>query len=496
MKFSIANRISLLRLASFRKILLCEIFPECMEISYFRNNESFFKVGSKKISPRKIKFIAGRTIEGLDSGKMIAAGIKEFCKEHSLKNIPLIVGVSEYRSNTCAIPSDTEDIDLWFEDNAFKFIPEGRSKEEFLISYEQYKSDDEYHHFIVVIIRKDYLENILCNLPFNDVIPFCILPFLHTVSSLAHEKSNTLFIKFSHSKAAYSFCTDESSLFAGEIYHNLQINDSPDNLNEKTRKIIFDLRSELTTHIGSLNLEELEVYVSCEQDIYPDLGRHISEYFKTVNVNKGFEHILPEYITGIFALNKMTTTFNTTLNLLTSDKCNKFRERIERKAALNVLTLLGGLVFILLAVLNIFRFSTMRNEDIGYAGDYEKNVKQYQFSMMELENKKMKNKILLISDIKKNRRIYADLLYEISENLPQHSRFTEITIKENKDRSISIVFTGEAFSQKDVAIIVSGLELSNKFRNVSLISSGSNESYQYDDHFVHFKIKSDYHAIQ
>lgn len=494
MKFSIDNKINLLRLTAIRKFLICEIFHDYIQISYFKVFEPFYKIGCQKLNPDKFKFIAGKTVDLSIEKVNVASVIQEFCKEYSIEGIHTIVGIGEYKSTTCAIPTDSEDTEQWFEDNASKFTPEGRSTEEYVFTYEKYNSDEDYQYFKVIIARRDYTEHVIKAISSINIIPICILPFMFTAHSFLPKR--TLLLQITLNKMNYIFLSNDGNEIQGEVYHSITPERDELGIREEAERLIKDLRANLISNLNELDNEELHVYLCCDKNIYSNFENCIINTLGIQSINEDLRHIPSDFLTGTFAINKLLTDANTKLNLFGGDGYSKYREKIEKKAAMNILSFLGGIVFVLLAILNIMRFSFADSADDRYTDRYLRDAEQFRISRIEGENRIMKSKLKEITASRKNKEFCTDFLYELSLILPYNSKLTDVVFKEKSDNSFGVILSGEAITQKQVAQIISRLEQSNKFTNILLVSSGNTETYYSNNKNVHFKIKSDYYAFQ
>ena len=355
MKYNFINNLSLFRTAVIQKFLLINIYPDTVKFLLLKRKESFFKL-SKTDAGNNFVILSSEHFDWMGDYFFLKSKLKEFIKTNNLKDIAVFIGINEFKFSTVTVQADTEDIDLWFLENSAKFLPEGRPADEFGFSYEKIKEDESHKYFNLVVIRSNYVNEIIKNLSAEGIRIYGIFPFHLAICSYDNpEEKNRLLLDFSSSKVLYSYLSRVSIFFSGEIFNQYIIDD--DSIRkideEEVNSSLLQIKQNLTLNFGNNSIEQLEVYLCSRKEDYEILKSNVEKVFYDSPINSS--HSTEEYafLPSIFAYNKILKDNDLKINLLPQESQVKERELVEKQMGLKVILAIGGVIIFLLLLSNV-----------------------------------------------------------------------------------------------------------------------------------------------
>jgi Tfp pilus assembly protein PilN len=508
LNIKLLNNISLLRLTGISKFICIDVHSDYIKFSYIKRKEPFYSI-FKNDSIANLEIIGTEYKRGHDLNIIIEKTLKDIILKYSFNNAALILGINDFRFSTVSIPSDIEDVDLWFSENRNKFLPEGRPLDDFEYAYELYKEDENYKQFYVILVRNDFINPIIKSSMLSGSRIIGILPFALTLFSNEKIKDkNTLFLDFEEEKISFSYKSESGNILYRDLFFEIYAPAAEENLPSEFRKInlnnlnfcVEEIKQILTLSFGSQFSENLDILLSSHPNHYEIIYKQIKDLIKPENINAFLNKETQFYSSSLFVVNKMLNDFDTKLNIFKNDEYDKERFLIEKQTNLRI-TLVAGIV-LLFFLLSTFLLENYLTDRIDTKEDnfIELTAKAENIKKLKIENTFLKANIDLLNKLKGNRVEYSKLLLDVTKLINSNCCLTGFNLKQNNE-FILVDFAGLAYSQEDVAEFMSNMEYSKKFKETTLIYSSINKEDKYnsvsnfsENDYIKFNITAKYYV--
>jgi Tfp pilus assembly protein PilN len=492
MDIKLLKNISIAKIAGLKKILAVEILDDSIRATLFQRKKNLLKIINKPVSPEDFAVIFNETLD--KDFAILSSAIKSYLIKYKIKELYLVLGITECKYQKITVPSDTEDDELWFVENTDKFIPEGRSNSEFIYSYQKIKEDDYYRYYFIVTARKDYIESVIkaCDLPGVKIL--CALPFHSSMLILKEfNEESHLSLIFLNARMQYVYNNEEGNFEIGEIYYS---NYADSNVKDKVEEALAKC---IQSFIPQKSVQIINTILSCplylKENIKRYLEANISSQIKFIELK-----IESEILPAAFSIVNIYEDPDTQINLLCPDSDKYGRDSLEKKLWLNV-TFAGSILIIFLLLisnsLSLFlnNIQLSRNEETAAL-----TARQQKLTKLKNENKYYETNLEMLSKLKNDRNIYSNLLLSINDVTGARSCLSGLEIKNDKN-ILSINLTGLARSQTDVSDLLKKIGTVNGISNVSLVYSSVKEDENSQDAgksvdkgFIQFNIKCNYNG--
>ncbi|HEX2982188.1 MAG TPA: PilN domain-containing protein [Ignavibacteriales bacterium] len=478
MKLKFLQNISFLRASGADGIVAVEVYSSFVKLCYIKNRKPLRKI-SGPVSLSDFEIVKAKYDSIKEYGD-IKRALEIFAESNKIKEPQILIGLNEYKFTTASVPNDVEDINIWFDENLKKFLPEGRPPDEFNLVFDKYFGSENYNNFAVDVARSDYLSKVLeaCKIKNSVIIAAFPFPLSFISGSFANE-TDSLYIDLSDSKITYAFREKGGKAYIGEIYKNIY-EDSGEGLK------IFDLQRIDETVLNE-SMQEMrniiensfgirgaafDVYISCSSPSKELIERAIKDVFGDLSINKDASFD-PFYTGAAAAACKIYGRYEETSYHLPQEMQSGARFELEKKLTLNFI-LAGGLILIMLMLVSLGANTFLNSkisEDEETVSLIEARNSEYESTLKE--NKKLKDNIASITSLRKERQAYSGLLRDLSDLMPQGCALSELKLKNLEKGGIRAEIKGEAASQAGIAEFIEYMESSGKFKNVSLLFSNA-----------------------
>jgi hypothetical protein len=132
-----------------------------------------------------------------------------------LRKVPVLLGLDQYKIYTISLPSDTEDVELWFLENSSSFSPPKSNRNEFDYRYLKYFENEEVKKFLVVVTRNENIERITSQFAISGLELVSVFPFL--LSSIFLSTEN-IHLKINENELTWIAKNSSKELLFGEFY--------------------------------------------------------------------------------------------------------------------------------------------------------------------------------------------------------------------------------------------------------------------------------------
>lgn len=387
-----------------------------------------------------------------------------------------LIGINEYKLHSIKIHEDVDDIDLWFSENSSRFLPEGRSADEFIYSYEKCFEDEEITLYWTALARKDYICNILKSCSNKELTIIGIYPFILSVMFLELLKEeNTLFIDLLSSRIQFSFRFQTGSSYYGELYKEsdlLSENRDKQAAYDLYVEIMKDIKDSLIIWRNTNDISIDHIYINSPDEYSTVIKEASSEIFSEVTVNKHFETADTGSIAAVFTLDNFLNNYDSCINLLTEENRKEEKEKLEKSIALKLALVSGSAIIILLLLSNLlhgFITSAMESNEEELLTINNQSV---QIERLVKQKEILKSNLAMFLNLKGyDKSRFSYLLEEITEIVTDKTCLLDLAMNEISENKISLEMTGCAYSQTDVAEIIKRMEDSNSFSGITLGNS-------------------------
>ena len=473
MKFNFINNLSLFRAAVIQKFLFINLYPDVVKFILIKRKESFFKLTNVDAG-KDYSIISSEYFDCKADYLLIKNKLNEFIKKNNLKDAPAFIGINVFKSSAVTLQADTDDIDLWFSENAAKFLPDGRPADEFGFSYEQINEDENHKYFNLAIVRHDYVNEIIKNFSIEGIRIYGIFPFHFSINSFDYQaEKKRLLLDYSSGKIIYTFLSRTSNFFSGEIFSKISVEDVVEReLNrEEIKASLIKIKQNVSSNFGNNSLSQLEVYLCCRKEDYEIIKSDVENIFNEVPISinnnlKPEEHL---FLPSLFAYNKILKDNELKLNLLPPEFQVKEREFIEKQLSLKFILGIGGVLIFLLLFSNALNGFLRCSLEEAQSNALTVSSDAMKLSNLQKENQYLRANYKLLKKLKKHEKKYSTLLYNISRFIKDGSCLTGLNIKENENKSINIEIAGLAYEQQDIADIMKRMEDDKKFSDINLL---------------------------
>ena len=467
-----------------------------LKSALLQRNEKFYKI-AYSTSIDNFSILSNENIEGdLD---ILPSILKNYLEKSGLKNLCVLIGINEFSFQKMNIPVEVEDDEFWFLENSDKFMPEGRTSDEFLYSYKKIMEDDYSRHYLVVTVRKDFIEKVIksCNIPGINLL--AILPFLTALlTSKINNEANQLLLIFLKNKLQFVRRDFEDYFDVGEIYYNREAADLPEF--PGTPGPIIDAVNKMTDlFLRTKQVQSINIILACPQIFNLTLRSYIQD---TINIKSSFinNNFNSEYLPSALIVNNFFENIDSLFNLVQEESGNSGRDLLERQSWLNITLLCGAFVLILLLISN-FSNSFLKNEQNNRDANISAlSLNHRMLKRLKQENAFYKSNLGLLYKLRDKKSLYSSLLLSFN-NLTNTGRcLTNVSVK-NLNDTLLINITGLAFNQTEVSDLLEKIESSGQFHNVSLIYSSTYKQNSYgesdkakEDKYISFSIRYEYYG--
>lgn len=472
MKLSFIKDISLIRLSGISSIIVLEMYQAHYKMLLVKRKEGFLRL--KKGDLKDFQVIHSEVCYSEPDPEIILKKIKEIVGKFSLKEPAIAVGVNDFRYSIASIPPDNEDAELWFLENLQKFLPEGRPKDEFILSYELFKKDDNYSCYLTSVLRRDYLDRVLSaikleGLKILGVFPFrLLLPFSRFTAG-----RNVLYLEVLNNEIIYSYSSETGSFTSGVEYVPA-VEEGKLNAAEFEGALI-SIREALRQTSGQSSFNEPGLLLSSERDIYNDAELLAKKVFTPASININVHGIDPLFLSSLFALNLLHNDVDSRINFLDEELKQKEREPVEKLAAMRFMLAIGGVLIFFL--MSFYILEGYLSDKLQNAGDDLSGVsaKLIEVERLTKENASLALNLKTLKGLKTERVNYTNLLFALSGVTSGNSCLTGISLKGKQGDYIDCELSGAARTQEEVARVIRRLEEMDGFNDPVLIFSGQKE---------------------
>lgn len=492
------KKYSFLKFAGINSLILIDVYSSIVKFVCIKNKEPFYKIKSEKLF-HNIKVIASEFHPINENLDLIKPLLKKFVEKNNLQNSYAAIGINDFKFNLVTLPNDADDIQQWFGENSNKFLPEGRPAGEFQYSYEQYYEDENSKYFYVVVARSNLISRIYdeCNLDSIKLIN--ISPFSLSFNSLTRSSErNTLFLDFTNGRLIYTLINYSGNIYNGEYYFG---NGDPSQFEfTLISNSLEEFYSSLAVSVNEKSLENPEVYICCKKENLLSLKEIISRIFRPQTINTGYENFDSFYTGSYLMFNRLACEFDSQVNLLNKSRIAEERFLIEKQIGMRTV-LAGGLVLIILLLFGYlienFITTQLNNEQETIL---KTNMKTARVEELKKENERLTNNLSLLHSLKDKKNKFSPLLFGFTRMVIEKSCLISVSIKSNDKALTDLEITGLADSQQEITEIISFMEKSSKFKDVSLVYASSKKQNEIklvgisSSSLMNFKISAKYYA--
>ncbi|NLT50535.1 MAG: PilN domain-containing protein [Ignavibacteria bacterium] len=501
MNTNFLKNISLLKLSGIRKIIVSDVHHNYIRLTYFENKANPLAIINKD-NLKSFSVIANGFYNFTSGDSEIKDIFQEFLKQNKIleEEVYLIIGINDYRLNLLTIPSDTEDIDLWFLENSSRFLPEGRPADEFVYSYERIREIEDKTEFAVVVTRKDYVLKLIDSHNYKNLI--CISPTQLSLTCKGIADGKKILLDFLPDKTGYIQIDEQLKIISGEIYKSIFNNDYSEIETDQLESCINEISEIIKPVQSKTESAELSCYISIKDQYLKNVNDKISFWNSFIKINPDTGNTASNDIASILLLNKVFTKIDDIINFLPAEKNLTNRETIEKKAAMNSILACGGFIIAFLLILTIFEFiiSSRIQDDQDSVVDFE--AKSLMVSKLEKEQALLQANLSLLNRLKTNKINQPGFLKNLSEIVNENTCLTEVALQYKGNQTI-LELNGLAYGQQDINQLMSNMEQKNCFNDVRLIFSNSVKTEKLnidkpvnESELFNFKITSGYYEIQ
>lgn len=462
------SEISFLKVAGINKFVFVECYSSQIKIIALKRVGNIFSV-KKHLNFHTCTVLASEVITGSYSFSDLPSIIEKFCGRNNLFNSYLVIGINEYKCKSISLPIDVDDIPSWFVEKTNIILPENCSQSDFSFSYEQYFQDEQYKYFLIAIVRSDLIRKIqevslLQNIHLLNIFPFPLALF----STNIPPDRNFLFVDFTENKINYSLFNTPSVITSGEIYLP-NTRDTYDNLT--LQNSITDFHMALLANVGEKRLNDLNLIICCTNNQHDLIINCFQNIFKQSVANFIPSKFDSFFYGSILAYNKILSDYNSQINLISEEILKKERFLLEKSISMRFI-LIGGLVILFLLL-----FCSISENLINFWGNQEQdniwatNTINAQYDNIKKEGNKLEANLLLLHSLKDKRIQFSSLFLTLSKIISHNSYLISLDSKSLDMNLISLEIVGYSSSQREIAAIISNMENSRCFNEVTLLYS-------------------------
>ena len=467
------TKLSLLKAAGVDRIIFVEFYQSYVKFTAVKRKELFLKI-TKKHNGKNFEVIASESHKINSISSEVNKQFKGFIAKNKLQNAYVVAGSNDYKFKVLAIPNDVEDIDAWFFEKAAKIIPEGCTTTDFQYSYEQYYQDENNKYFYLAVVRSDLIKRIheVCRVENTHLISIAPFP-LALYKSTDEENKSTLLLDFTESKVTYSLVNTPSNVYSGEFYLQNMGEEEIDVYSFQNSVSEFYLS--LLATVGDVRLQNLEIIICCKSQNIEFIEKNIRAVFKPESINSRYQEVDPYYCGAYLSFDKIIVDFSTQINFLNTDHASQERFLLEKNVSMRMILAIGLILMIFLAVCSLGE-SYITTQ---FSGEEEEilaaNTTTAQLESLQKEKARNEANLSLLHSIKNKRSQYTNLIYQMSKVITDKSWLTSIDAKSIDINKIEYEIKGKAYSQQEIAAIISNLEHTQSMQEVTLLYSSEND---------------------
>jgi hypothetical protein len=471
-KLSFIKDISIMRLSGIKSIIVLEMFQDHYKVLLVKRKEGPFRL--KKGDLKSFQSVYSDVCYADAEPSGIQKKIKEIISKYGLKDPALVAGVNGFRHSMAAIPLDNDDEELWFLENSGKFLPEGRPKDEFILSYGLLRKDDNYAYYLTSVLRRDYMDKVLSILKLEGLKILGVFPFrlLLPFNGFTRDK-NLLYLEILQSEIAYSFTSESGSFTSGveylEAIENGKLNSSG------FEGALNNIREVLRQASGQNPLNELHLLLSSEKDVFSEAEPIARQVFSPAEINNSLHGLDLQFLSSGLALNTIFNGMDSGINFLDEERKEKEREPVEKLAAMRLILAFGGiLIFFLLSFYMLEGYMSDKLQNMGddLSGA---STRLIEVEKLTKENASLALNLKTLKSLKTERVTYTNLMFYLSGITSEKSCLTGLTLKGKQGDFIDCDISGAARTQEEVARVMGRLETLQGFKDPVLLFSGEKE---------------------
>jgi Tfp pilus assembly protein PilN len=488
------NNLSLLKTAGIKKILAVDIFNDYLKLTFLIRKEKLFNISNDTLL-ENIYVSSVEKIEFENDLNSIHDLLLSWLALNKLENVHILVGINECQYQKINVPVDVEDDELWFLENSEKFLPEGRSSNEFSFSYQKIKEDEFARSYLAAITRKDYIDKIVLAFSFPEFEILGIMPFLSSfVLNKELQNSNRLLLIFLINKLQYAFVNESGSFELGELYYNNP--DDPNDISGILLNNIYTLDQMLVK--SDKPLDGLTIITSAPTGLEEPIRGLIYENL-SVKINFYNTKMESQAIPSALTLTALFENFESRINFLPTDLSLAGSSKIEKRIFLNSVFICGGVVLILLLLSNLFSLYSQKAQSERDEETVTLDQQQNMLKKLKEGNDNLKANISMMNKLKNKKSAYSSLMLLLNKITDEDCCLTGVEIK-NNNNYMNLNITGVAYSQGNVSDLIKKMESLNQFKDISLVYSSSVSTDELSlavklntKRVVQFNIKSGYY---
>ncbi|MBL1214927.1 MAG: hypothetical protein HND52_16325 [Ignavibacteriae bacterium] len=450
--------------------------------------------------------INSKSNEGISSYKVLEtqkipvsskkANIKEiidnFLTNYNLRKAPVLLGLDQYKIYSISLPSDTEDVELWFLENSSSFLPPKSNRNEFEYRYFKYFENEEVKKFLVVVTRNENIERITNQFTIPGLELVSVFPFL--LSSIFLSSEN-IHLKINENELTWIVKNSNKELLFGEFYFDNSHTQNP----QKNYELEFSALSEIAGYIrrnifnGFKTLEEsvCKIYMShpfSNQNEVDDLLK--SEFQSNLQCKKIIQSHKAN--TSLLAVNSIVTHSHDELNFLEEKLKIEFSNSTDRTIFQRIVLSCGVVFMILLIMLNgLEQYFLSQSEEnhnrLQLIRANERKIDKLENDISQLEKDYSK-----LFEIKYNNQNYSEIFSSIANCTSRNTKLVQLSIKCDSSKSFLSV-KGKCNSQNDIVNFIDLMEDYKIFFKPQLEYSQRNKGkykIKVIDNKIDFKINS------
>ncbi len=461
MNLKFYKNLNILKTAGITNFFLVDIHYNFIRIALFRKKERILNLQNS--SDFKIELTELKCQQFDSDTKALKKLVLEIAEKNEIKDIYLFAGISDFQYANVAIPLETDDIHIWFLENSLKFLPEGKSVDEFVFAHELQTEDENNGYYSVAIARRDNIERLYNSLSDENIKIPGVFPFALEIPGNKDITENTsyLLLDVLNGKIDYTYRKSSNVLTHGKLYQN----NTSDNI-DAVKDALLSIKQNVLIELN--DYKNLTIYFSCENGEYNEIREVINAALPEAKINPDIEDSFVPFIIGKLFTDVLFQNYEGSLNLLQDSQLNRVRTELEKQSVFRYIITSGMLIILLLISAYIWEgFLTGEKEDIE-ARSAEMDVNKTRLEQVTKQNKILEANLRLLNSLKGSKINFTDVLYYVSDVMPQDLFLTDIKLEELPDNKLQIHLEGISKTQKGIASLIENLELAKVFREITL----------------------------
>lgn len=425
---------------------------------------------------KKISLIASSIFNYKNDIFNVYTEIKSFIEKNNLINYYIISGVSEFRVLTEKLPIEIDNIEEYISENVAKYLPSGRSKEEFIIKQWVYNSDNDYYNILIFISRRNYIDEITSFIDKLNIKYLAITPLIPNIEYLT-KTENALASIYIQDGRILLFLKLNNELVYDELYYNSNVEQLSSALENRLK--VNSQKQEKEKQIiivsSSNNLEEHNATI-----IY----KLLSNYKLIPSINNS---IFVKYAENI----NLTLRGINNYNFLNNERLKRTKEEIEEGFIRRYFQFAAVAIICLLTLLyigEVFIGSKILASDSEVS---EIIIKEELCKKISDENLKKEQYLKKLLEIKNTSKLSGDILKDISLAINKNTVLNSVEIID-RDNKVEIRIFGQCLYQSDISENLSNFENIEGFNNTVLVYSKISKKGKNKKRNLEFSISAEY----